>query len=143
MQPTNQTINFLRKENYTVAQTTITIDTIDQGGHEIALVLPAKFEVCPTCEGKGTHVNPSIDGHGLTAEDFADDPDFEEAYFRGDYDVQCRRCKGERVVAVIDRPRLSKTQKAALRAHERQQEEAARDDASERWLRMAESGERY
>lgn len=58
------------------------------------------WEVCPTCNGKGTHVNPSIDCNGLTAEDFADDPDFAESYIRGDYDVACYDCGGKRVIPV-------------------------------------------
>lgn len=63
-----------------------------------------RFEVCPLCMGRGKHVNPSIDAHGLTREDFDEDPDFEESYFRGDYDVRCNLCGGEKVVPVpLDR----------------------------------------
>jgi RecJ-like exonuclease len=50
--------------------------------------------ICPVCEGDGTTVNPAIDGNGLTAEDFSDDPDFREDYFSGKYDIQCRACNG-------------------------------------------------
>lgn len=57
------------------------------------------FRVCPTCEGYGTHVNPSIDAHGIGREEFDEDPDFEEAYFSGAYDVTCGECSGQRVVA--------------------------------------------
>jgi hypothetical protein len=60
------------------------------------------YEVCPTCEGKGHHVNPSIDANGLTASDFEDDPDFRREYMSGTYDVQCYGCKGLRVVPEID-----------------------------------------
>ena len=63
--------------------------------------VPIKFEVCPTCRGKGTHVNPSIDCNGLTAEDFAEDPDFAEDYFSGRYDQTCNGCGGQRVVPEI------------------------------------------
>ncbi len=63
-------------------------------------VYPAVFEMCDLCDGKGTHVNPSIDSHGLSAEDFAADPDFAESYMKGDYDVPCSWCKGKRVVMV-------------------------------------------
>lgn len=58
----------------------------------------AAYTVCPVCDGKGSHVDPAIDGNGLSAEDFADDPDFREAYFGGSYDVQCSGCRGMRVV---------------------------------------------
>lgn len=50
--------------------------------------------ICPMCEGEGTHVNPSIDSHGLTREDFDEDPDFAEGYRKGDYDVACVGCGG-------------------------------------------------
>jgi hypothetical protein len=43
-------------------------------------------------------VNPSIDSHGLSREDFDQDPDFEEDYFSGVYDVPCYVCSGARVV---------------------------------------------
>lgn len=56
--------------------------------------------VCPACNGRGQYVNPSIDAHGLSREDFDEDPDFAESYFRGDYDVRCGLCQGENVVPV-------------------------------------------
>lgn len=65
--------------------------------------LPVKLDVCPNCQGKGSHVNRNIDSHGITAEEFAEDPDFEEAYFSGVYDVPCDECKGLRVVEVVNR----------------------------------------
>lgn len=112
-------------------------------GEEIEISLPAKFEVCGTCRGKGTRVNPSIDGNGITAEQFAEDPDFAESYLRGDYDIQCSGCKGERVIAVVDLSRCSKSQKTQWRTHQEQEAEDNRDWESERFLRMAESGERW
>lgn len=60
--------------------------------------VPFKWAVCPTCNGKGSHVNPSVDCGGLTASDFEEDPDFGESYMRGDYDVTCSECGGKRVV---------------------------------------------
>lgn len=62
--------------------------------------VPIRFAVCPLCEGRGQHVNPSIDAHGLTREDFDEDPEFEERYFGGDYDIPCNLCRGEKVVPV-------------------------------------------
>lgn len=64
--------------------------------------VPIHFEVCLTCEGKGTHVNPPIDCGGLSGEDLYEEPDFTEDYLGGAYDVTCYECKGERVVPVID-----------------------------------------
>jgi len=50
--------------------------------------------ICPVCSGEGKCVNPNIDAHGLTAEDFHEDPDFAEEYFGGTFDEPCRPCRG-------------------------------------------------
>lgn len=63
-----------------------------------------RYEVCDLCEGRGSHTNPSIDCCGLSAEDFADDPDFAEDYMGGAYDVTCHQCHGQRVTPAIDLP---------------------------------------
>lgn len=63
--------------------------------------LPCAYVVCETCDGKGRHVNPSIDSNGITSSEFDEDPDFRESYFNGDYDVPCAECKGQRVVPEI------------------------------------------
>ena len=68
---------------------------------EASYELPAVFEVCPRCSGKGTIVNPSVDGNGLTAMDFEDDPDFRRDYFSGVYDIRCPSCNGERVIPEV------------------------------------------
>ena len=83
--------------------TGINITITNAFGVERVLTLPGKYEVCDRCRGKGTHVNPSIDEHGITQEEFDQDPGFQEDYMSGVYDVQCYECKGERVVMVIDR----------------------------------------
>ena len=58
-----------------------------------------QYVVCPTCEGSGTHVNPSIDHNGLTADDMYElGEDFMFEYSNGSYDVQCNECNGLRVV---------------------------------------------
>ena len=69
--------------------------------HTIVTV-PIVFTVCPVCEGRGTHVNPSIDGGGLSREDFDNDPEFEEDYFSGFYDVRCGLCEGHAVIPTPD-----------------------------------------
>lgn len=78
----------------------------DDGTHyDVECELPWRYDVCPVCEGKGTHVNPSIDASGLTAADFDDDPDFRDDYMSGHYDQTCNRCQGKRVVPVVDEER--------------------------------------
>ena len=75
---------------------------MDEDGEEMEFEAPAKYDVCAECEGTGKHVNPAVDGHGITAEEFADDPDFRDAYFAGRYDVTCYSCKGLRVHLHLD-----------------------------------------
>ena len=99
--------------------------------------LPTKFEVCGRCSGKGTHVNEAIDGNGISREEFDEDPDFAESYFRGDYDVACTACKGLRVVAVIDAKRCNKKLLKAYYAHE---DWKAQEAASDRRTMYMESG---
>lgn len=73
---------------------------VGDGVDDEEVEVPIKFEVCPTCDGRGCHVNPNIDRHGLSREDLDEDPDFAEGYMAGQYDVQCHECHGERVVPV-------------------------------------------
>jgi hypothetical protein len=82
--------------------------TLLRDDEEQDVEVPVRYEVCPTCEGQGSHVNPSVDCDGLTAEDFAEDPDFAEDYVSGCYDVPCYECSGQRVIAVIDEDRCDK-----------------------------------
>lgn len=56
-----------------------------------------KYEVCGMCQGSGKTTNPNIDCGGISQEDFDEDPDFEEEYFSGRYDITCAQCKGLRV----------------------------------------------
>jgi hypothetical protein len=65
-------------------------------------IIPAHFEVCGKCNGRGAVVNPSIDGNGLSQEELDDDPEFREAYFSGAYDISCPDCHGLRVVLMPD-----------------------------------------
>lgn len=117
---------------------TATVTITDANGDELRL--PAHFEVCPRCDGVGSHVNPSIDGNGLTAEDFAEDPDFADEYMRGTYDVPCTECHGERVVAQVDVEALTPDQRAAWESYLAVERDYQRDYDSERWLRYAETG---
>jgi predicted methyltransferase len=75
--------------------------------------LPKHKIVCPTCDGDGTHVNPAVDGNGISPDQFREDPDFEEAYFSGVYDVRCEECEGKNVVEVIDEDLLEKNEELA------------------------------
>ena len=94
--------------------------------------LPTKKAVCPRCRGTGTHVNPAIDGNGLTSEDFDDDPDFREAYFAGRYDVVCYDCRGNNVIDVLDEDRCTPEQLAAYDRHCKAMWEIEACEAAER-----------
>jgi len=84
--------------------------------------LPTKWEVCPVCNGEGKHVNPSIDCNGLTASDFAEDPDFYDSYMSGTYDVPCNKCGGRTTARVVDWDMLTPELREA---YERQLDEEA------------------
>lgn len=86
--------------NHSSLLATIFVDYVDADGHSGSTerLIPCKMQVCPTCEGKGTHVNPAIDENGISQETFDQDPDFEQAYHAGQYDVVCFQCGGLRVV---------------------------------------------
>lgn len=96
----------------------------EERGEYDEIALPWRYEVCPVCEGKGTHVNPSIDCGGLTRADFEEQgPEFEEMYFSGGFDVQCYTCGGLRVVPMLDEERC---EPALLEEYEAE----AREDAA-------------
>ena len=91
--------------------------TDKETGDLIELVIPSKFEVCDGCRGNGKHVNRAIDGNGISREEFDEDPDFEEAYFRGDYDVTCVDCGGKRVMLVADWAKMDEETKKLYDLH--------------------------
>jgi hypothetical protein len=94
---------------------------------EIVVDLPFKYVTCGLCDGKGKHVNPSIDYCGITQEDFDDDPGFKEDYFSGVYDVTCYRCHGKRVEPKLN---IDEKSSAKLKAYAKAIDERASDDAS-------------
>lgn len=105
----------------------------DEDGEEHQL--PTVWAVCPTCNGEGKHVNPSIDCNGLTADDFDADPDFADEYFAGRYDVTCYDCNGRRVVKEVDESALTPEQRKLYEDWQEDRREARADYESERHLR--------
>lgn len=99
---------------YDRATMTMVFHLENDEGDEDEVEFPCKYEACSLCDGHGSHVNPSIDAHGISAEEFRDDPDFAEAYFSGAYDVGCYRCGGDRVWPVIDEKRCNPADLARL-----------------------------
>jgi len=97
--------------------------------------LPFKYEVCDLCLGKGSHVNPSIDAHGISVDEFAEDPEFREAYMAGRYDVICYRCGGSNVEPVICTEHLTDEQKKYHEMILENQQNAAEAAAESAWER--------
>lgn len=81
--------------------------------------IPGHYEVCYTCEGRGSMVNPSIDSNGITQSEMEElGDDFREDYAAGHFDVTCSECKGARVVLEPNRDNLTPEQAAVLEAWE-------------------------
>jgi len=97
---------FEKYKPYKVNEKNGKIILIDDDEGEVELTL--EWAVCETCGGNGTHVNPSIDSHGLSDEDFVEDPDFAESYFSGSYNIPCNECGGRRVVPTSSDERFIK-----------------------------------
>jgi hypothetical protein len=97
---------------------TLFCDDVDEGEEE--LELPATYCVCPTCRGKGEHMNPAIDAGGIFErhEDDYDPETGEDRYARGDYSVPCWTCHGKRVVPELDRKNVDDEVLARVEAWE-------------------------
>jgi hypothetical protein len=100
--------------------------------NDYCVSFPMKFEVCLLCNGSGSHVDPGIDSHGITEEEWDRDWSHEdrENYHSGLYNVTCYECGGANVVPEIDKDFMSKPLKELLEfLNKRRQFEA--DDAKE------------
>jgi hypothetical protein len=113
------------------------VEHTNDEGEEVEVAVHCVFGVCGTCNGRGKHVNSSIDAHGITPEEFAEDPDFRQSYFRGDYDVPCNECGGQRVVPEPDERRLTAEAREALEYGRQCQRERIEDA---RTMRMENGG---
>lgn len=122
-----------------MSATTVTFTHATKRGGEFEITVPAVFVVCPTCKGKGKTVDSQVDGHGLTREDFAEDPGFLEDYLGGVYDVQCRECSGQRVVEEVVVDQLSRRHHVLWLAREKAR--VARVNEDRYWARIEGGGE--
>ncbi len=95
---------------------------------------PAKYEICPRCDGTGSHVNPAVDGNGLSSEDIDElgGQDFMDDYLEGVYDVPCEECHGSSVVLILDPKRASQGQIEAYNEHLQARWELEAEYAAER-----------
>lgn len=102
--------------------------------------MPAKFEVCSTCRGRGQH---SLRMGAICADEWYGpdwDDDSREAYINGDYDATCDTCGGKRVVLVLDRDRCKP---ALLAEYDREQDSIQETYDIQRSEMMAEMGPAY
>ncbi len=95
--------------------------------------IPTTTATCPRCRGKRTHVNPAIDGHGLSAEDMDEaGPEFRDDYMAGVYDVACYECKGAGSVRVPDAAKLTREERAAWYQQVKELADMAAEEEAER-----------
>lgn len=85
----------------------------NESGEEFTFVVPAKFQVCPRCQGHGYHLREAIGSYGYSREEFDeafwDEEDRQEYFTRGGkYDVVCRTCNGARVEPVFDNQQIKR-----------------------------------
>lgn len=121
----------------------ISIKYTTKSGRTLTRKLPAKFAVCQECHGKGSHLVKGMRGAVYTWEDFAEDPEFQEDYFGGAYDVPCETCHGQRVVPEPEREALTRSEARFLDMVERVQFEREMEEAAMEAERRAEMGYRW
>ncbi len=112
---------------------------------EDEIELPAVWDICERCKGEGQHVNPNIDGHGISAEEWEQDWDEEsrETYMSGGYDVPCEaRCNGGKVLVVDEEACKHEPRKSLYEAYKKQEAERAQSDREDRHTLYMESGGR-
>lgn len=103
--------------------------------------VPGKWEICERCDGNGTHTNPSIDGNGITAEEWDEwDDDDREGYRTGRYDVACENKCDDGKVRVVDRDRCPPELLKLVDEWAEDEAEEARERAAERRLSWYEDG---
>ncbi len=117
---------------------TVTVSICIGDDEEMQVTFPMKFVVCDVCDGKGTHVNPSIDAHGITEDEFSSwDNEEREMYMSGAYDITCATCKGDRVLPTINEDAVTdKTMLENLKLYEKQKSVDAYYASIERQERM-------
>lgn len=100
-----------------------------------------KWEVCDVCSGRGKHVNPDIDSHGITQSEMAEwGHEEREMYFSGGYDVECYGCGGKRVQPSPDLEHCSPAIQACMKKRIKDLAEIRAEEAADRRTRWYESG---
>jgi hypothetical protein len=110
----------------------------DENGDEVeeTISVPAKWEICPACEGCGTDRGAGVecDGGGFTSSEWAEqDEDFKRDYLSGAYDKPCSECASHAGrIQVIDRDLADAEIIALYDENEREEADYRRLCAAER-----------
>lgn len=128
-----------------MATKTITVELHgedDECDYADSVEFPAVWVICSRCDGEGKHVNPAVDGHGITSEEWERDwdEDSREGYFSGRYDVRCEAGCNDGKVMVVDVDHLGPELKAQYDRWQAQEDEAAQSRAEDAYTRRMESG---
>ena len=91
---------------------------------------PAKYQVCPTCKGRGT--SSAYLGAFTTDEMYEMGDDFRDAYLAGDYDRPCSNCSGRTTILVPDMERMTYNQQQEVIRYEQQITDLEAMEAAER-----------
>ena len=104
---------------------TITIyeDTDDE------MHLPARWIVCPRCEGNGTQ---DCFSGGMTASELHEaGEEFINDYVAGHYNIPCEQCNGRTTVAAVNKDQCNPAQLAAWQCWEREISECRAEETAE------------
>ena len=86
-------------------------EVIKEWSEETGFKAVTKYEVCFRCRGEGSHVNPAIDGHGVSAQEWNDwGEESQDMYLSGGYDIPCEVCNGLRVTMDMDLDAMTREQ---------------------------------
>ena len=116
--------------------TVIHWERVGDDGDLAVVEVPAKFVVCPECQGEGRTLarvfRGELDG------DLQDDPNFMREYRKGGagiYGCSCGKCDGRRVITVPD------TRTVLGRKYAAWEREDARERRAERRMALLECGD--
>lgn len=113
----------------------LVLQTVGEDGCDLDVTIPAHYEVCSRCYGKGRHDHPAF-ANGITMEEWHGpdwDDESREQYMAGAYDVPCEVCKGARVELVPDEQQTPEVM-AALREDAATRREMEAEQRSERFM---------
>lgn len=89
----------------------------DEAGEFVPVDLPARYEVCPRCDGHGTQCKLGAMTGSEYQEMVDGDPDFPDDYKRGVYDDVCSECGGKRVVEEVEMDLLTPDMRKRVEDH--------------------------